>query len=66
MRLDKVRLLEGLRARVEADLAAVERRQRDTAAGATHAESRSSTRRTRARRSRATRPRPRRAGRSAA
>ena len=41
MRLDKVRLLEGLRARVEADLAAVERRQRDTAAGATHAESRS-------------------------
>ena len=38
--VDKSALLELLRARVAADLATLERRQRDTAAGATHAENR--------------------------
>lgn len=38
--IDKSRLLDALRARVAADLAALERQQRDTQAGSTHAESR--------------------------
>jgi len=37
---DKARLLDALRARVAADLAALERRQRDAQAGSTHEESR--------------------------
>ena len=37
---DKRRLVAGLRARIEEDLATVERRRADTAAGATHEENR--------------------------
>lgn len=37
---DKTRLLDSLRARVDADLEALERRQRDAQAGSTHEESR--------------------------